>query len=53
MNKYIVGQYESAYQLLNPAFYVAGYFMTDFFTKEKNYTNIPSDTFIIDTYKIS
>jgi hypothetical protein len=53
LNKYINSIYASSIQLLNPAFYVAGYFITDFFTKEKDYTKLPSESFIIDTYRIS
>ena len=53
LNKYINSIYASSVQLLNPAFYVAGYFITDFFTKEKDYTKIPTEYFIIDTYRIS
>jgi hypothetical protein len=53
VNKYINGIYASSIQMLNPTFYVAGYFITDFFTKEKDYTKLPTESFIIDTYKIS
>ena len=53
VNKYINGVVASNIQLLNPAFYLAGYFMTDFFTKEYDYTKMPKESFIIDTYKIS
>ena len=53
VNKYINNISPSTYQLLNPAFYVAGYFLTEFFTKEHDYTKLPSDSFIIDSYRIS
>jgi len=53
VNKYINGIAPSNIQMLNPAFYIAGYFITEFFTKEQDYTQIPSESFIIDTYRIS
>ena len=51
--KFIFNLSPNAYQSIEPSFYVAGYFIEKFFTEEVNFTKLPCDGKIIDTYKIS
>ena len=53
-DKYVRSDHPSIYSFDNPEFYVAGYFISKFFTVEKNYTKPPPNgERLIDTYKIS
>ena len=52
-DRYIKSEFQGIISFNNPEFYVAGYFIEKFFTMEKNYTHLPRDEKIIDTYIIS
>ena len=51
--KFINNIVPNQYQAIDPSFYVAGYFIEKFFTEEVDYTKLPCDEKIIDTYKVS
>jgi len=51
--KFINNLNPNPYQAIEPSFYVAGYFIEKFFTEEVDYSKLPCDLKIIDTYKIS